>query len=108
RAVALDDRPPAGRDLAQRLVPGDPREAPLALLPGAAHGPQEPVGLLRVLEVALHLLAQGAAVIGVLAVAHQLDRPPVLHGHDPATGVGAVEWADAMHMARACRRGGEK
>ena len=106
--VALDDRPPAGRDLAQRLVPGDPREAPLALLPGAAHGPQEPIGLARVLEVAVHLLAQGAARIGVLAVAQELDRAAVLHGDDPATGVGAVERADAVHVARGRRRGGGK
>src|SRR4026208_1767119 len=71
------------------------RPAPLPLRPGAAQRRQEPSGGARVLEVAVHFLAQGAARIGVLAVAQELDRPAVLHGDDPATGVGAGEGADA-------------
>ena len=106
--VALDDRPPAGRDLAQRLVPGDPREAPLALLPGAAHGPQEPVGLTACARGSGSPSRTGRRAYRVLAVAQELDRPAVLHGDDPATGVGAIERADAVDVARGRRRDGGK
>ena len=51
-----------------RPLPGDPREAPFALAPGAPERVQQPIRRPRVVEIAVDLRAQRAVRERVLAV----------------------------------------
>ena len=62
----------------ERLVPGDAREAALALAPDALHRMQDAVGAVDALEVVIHLRAQEAlreAVLGIAADGRPRGRP---------------------------------
>jgi hypothetical protein len=100
--VGGDHLAEARRDLVQGLVPGDAREAPLALAPHALQRVQQAVGAVHAVEVLVHLGAEealGEAVVGVAAEGH---RPPVLHVHGHDAGVRAV--VGAGHLEAAARR----
>src|SRR5262249_13720472 len=99
RAVACDDVLPAGGDLAERLVPGDPREPSLALSPRPPHRIEEPARVPRVLEEVIDLHAQRAPRVRMRAIAHELHGAAFLHRHHPAARVGTVERADTRDLA---------
>ena len=100
-----DDLAEARGDGVEGLVPGDAREAPLALGPDALHRMQDAVGAVDALEVVVDLRAEealGEPVIGVAADAH---RAAVLDVHGHHAGVGAVVRTDDLQpLAR--RHGG--
>ena len=75
-------------DLAERVVPADPLEPPLALGADAAQRVQQPVGRARVVEVAGDLGAQRAARERVVGAAAQPHGLAVAHRHDPAQPSG--------------------
>ncbi len=93
-----DNLLPALGDLVQRLVPADTLEAPLALAPDTPERMEQPVGRLGVLKVPVELDAQSPTGVGVIAVARELDCPPVLHGHDPAASIWAVHGTCATDL----------
>ena len=81
RPVLGGDRAQPLGDRAERLVPRDALEAPLAL---AAHAPQrvqQAVGAVDALEVAVHLGAEEALREAVVGVAAERDRAAVLDLH---------------------------
>ena len=92
--MAVDDRPEAGGDLVERLVPGDTTELPLPLPAGAPLGEEEPPRRTRVVEEAVHLGAEGAARERVPGVAAERDCLAVADGDDPTARVRAVESAN--------------
>src|SRR5207237_3529212 len=96
-AVLGHDLPQPPGDLAQRLLPGDPLEAPLALRTGAAQWVEQPLLAIHAVEVVVDLGAETAVGEGVDGVAGQLDRAAVLDRHLPRAGVGAVVWASALY-----------
>jgi hypothetical protein len=100
-----DDLAEARGDLVGRVVPGDALEAPGAFRADAPHRVQQTVRRARVVEVAVELVAQRAAGERMRAVAFEADGHPVLHGHDPAARVRAVERARAADVTEAGRIG---
>ena len=67
--------------------------SPPPLRTDAPHRIQEPLRRLGVRDVVVELGAQDAAREGVLGIALEPHRAPVLHGHDPAARVRAVHRA---------------
>ena len=100
RPVLGDDAPPAVADLADGLIPANPRPFARSLRPHAPQRVYQPVGVIDVVEVRPHLAAQPAVGDGVVGVAIEGHGPALavlghLHLNDRAAGVGAVVGAGA-------------
>lgn len=77
----------------ERLLPGDALELSSALEPPAPHRVEQTVRRPGVVDVGVHLGAQDTAGEGMLGIAPQSHRAPVLDGDDLAAGVRAVQRA---------------
>ena len=97
RPVAVDRASDAGGRELERLVPGDPLEAPFALGADPPLRVRQPVGAVESVEVVVDLAAERAPGERVLADAAQADRPAVFHGDVPGARVRAVQRAGAAH-----------
>ena len=87
-------------DLVERLVPRDrARSCPLPLGPTRRSGVQQPVGVIRALEVAGDLRAEEAARERMVRIAGDADRAAVLDRDEHRAGVGAVVRTGAAHDA---------
>src|SRR5215468_772137 len=84
-APLRDDAAPSPRDLLERDLPGDRREAPLAL---GAHPPerrQDPRRRVEALGVVVDLAAHHALGEGMPRVTGYSDDPPIVHGDGERT-----------------------
>ena len=72
----------------------------------AAHGIQDALGRARVVQVVNDLVAQRSASVRMVGIAAQRDRFTVLHGHNPAARVGAIERTRPADLPNVVRQRG--
>ncbi len=93
--VLLNNLRPAVANQRNGLIPTHTLPLARALRPHAAQRVLQPVGMVDVVQIGAHLGAEPAFGDGVVGVAVEIYRPPILHLGDDAAGVGAVVGAGA-------------
>ena len=90
RAVFIDDRVPAARNLVESLVPGDPLEFARALGTDAAHRIQHSILAVDPVLVVVDLDAETALGERMIGIAAHLDHLAVTDRGEHGAGIGAI------------------
>lgn len=95
RAVLVDEGGPAGLDLVQRLVPGNPLEPARAFRPHAAQRIQHALRIVVMVVEILELGAKAAPRERMIGIAAHIDQPVVFDFVEHRAGVRAIVGAGA-------------
>src|SRR5689334_10898163 len=96
----MTDPGQAVRNLIERLIPADPVKAPGSLCTDALQRVQQTIGVIRALDVSIHLGAEESTGERMVRVTGHTDCAPVLDGDEHCAGVWTIVRTCAMHDRR--------